>query len=311
MIDTIKVRFQKEIFPDVDQDWDEDTRKNKKRKSITYSYHLSLPESGSIHVIYYPAQGNYVSPCLMFEFSVPKILFGNNFTKITKHSEILEAFDKASNSIESIPCLPPLNLSNGVINRIDILSDHYVGANFRYYLDYLRTRHYPRRKPFVYSKNGIKFHSKMTTTTFYDKGEESQLPDAKGWMRLEIKYNDNNLIAEKLKNSHPTIQDINLERVKSELSQEITKLGLCYRIIMNDDILQKICINEFGRIAGGNIYSYCKLRQTATLDEISHEYGWKRSSLLRYERKLKKANISYTKQSASIHYLEPLKICNN
>jgi hypothetical protein len=125
----------------------------------------------------HPIRANGI-PNISFEYSVPKLLFGNNLISVDP-SLIYESMHKVKESFEGefgveLPCPNEWH-----IYRIDT-SVNYIFENenqVRNYINYMQRLDYPRKTKNSYGDTGIYFPSRFNTLKIYWKGDEFKKHD--------------------------------------------------------------------------------------------------------------------------------------
>lgn len=116
-------------------------------------------------------------PFIKFEFSVPKILYGQN---IDSSTEIIEACFKVKTEFEKKFSVVLPALFDWFLYRIDTCAN-FILQNIdqvKAYIRYLQRFDYPRRIKNLYSDTGIYFASRQNTLKIYCKGAEFKKHDA-------------------------------------------------------------------------------------------------------------------------------------
>lgn len=129
-------------------------------------------------------------PNIQFEFSVPKIICGNNLYSYGL-SDVQTASDIVRIEFQKIFNVVLPLFKDWYIYRIDTCANYLLDGitQVRNYIEYLQKLSYPRREPLRY-QTGIYFPSRTNTLKIYGKGPEFKKHDRK---RLELFDKDNNL----------------------------------------------------------------------------------------------------------------------
>ena len=182
MIDIVRVKLNIYLEEEYLAYWEHTYKQKPNGRRFRYCYlNLELENNVSIKCTYYP--NNYVrEPQLTIELSLPHIMFGNNFTMLY---DIEKGISKANELLSTIPGLPPLDIGEGLVNRLDACYNHQVGDDLPYYIKALQSLKYPYRKTGPYTDQGVQFQSGEIVTKFYDKERECKDPRAKGILRQE------------------------------------------------------------------------------------------------------------------------------
>ena len=314
MIDTIRVKFLRPLSQDQLRDWDQLAR-FKADGTVTRRFvrnleldptdmttdHL-LPQL-SVRATYFPVdyQGH---PNITLEFSLPKAVFGNNYTMLT---DLQQAVDCANQRIATIPRLPALDISEGILIRIDLCYNHQVGPRVGDYINAIAMLEYPHRRTKLHRNEGAEFRSKHTTTKFYDKLRESLHPDAYGILRQESTYLDPKRIANFLGKDHPTLQDVTPEWSVAMLNSDLKRLNLLDRTIANADTAFASLCETYGAYAGPYYWAILKNMQTTNKPTLARKMKLHPRSLDRRIKGIADAGIALTLTESS-EPLPPLEI---
>ena len=185
MIDTVKLSFNHEMSPQELKGWKSKHGEHKNGYfSHSYTYSIKTQNNSKITCFYlFPS---YLGePLLTLEFSLPKLLFGNNIQVVC---DLDDAIFQANRKLENLPRIPEIDISKGEILRLDIAYNHNIGLHVKDYIDYLSKQSFSRRTTHSYLHSTAYFSNKTISSKFYDKFLESQLSEAQGLLRQEISY---------------------------------------------------------------------------------------------------------------------------
>ena len=200
----------------------------------------------TVRATYYPL--NYRGdPMVTVELSLPKALYGNNFTMI---ADLALAIDAANNCLARCPALPALDIAEGVLIRIDPCYNHLVGHLVPEYINAIGTLDYPHRRTKLHRNEGAEFRAKHATTKFYDKLRESHHPDASGILRHESTFLSPKRIVKLLATDKPTLRDVTPEWAAMILTIDLELLRLRNRTIATADTALATLCERYGPNAG-------------------------------------------------------------
>jgi hypothetical protein len=314
MIDTIRVKYARPMSSDQLADWTLYTC-FKPGPSISRKFVLNTkldlgPPTGallgcqvSIRATYLPVdyQGN---PMLTIELSLPKAVFGNNFTMIR---DLPEATATANQLLTRIPALPPLDLAEGILIRIDACYNHQVGTLVPDYINAIGALEYPHRRTKLHRNEGAEFRSMHTTTKFYDKLREAGHPDAEGILRQESTFLEPKRIAQLIGKEQPTLADVTPEWAAEMLRSDLERLKLQDRTIADADTALAVLCKKYGSHAGMMYFGLIKARKTTSKPALSAQTDLPPRSLDRRLKAITDAGIASTLTDAP-HPLPPLVI---
>ena len=139
---------------------------------VSYRISRKTEKGAVIKGTYYPSSDRYRFPMTLFEFSLPKVLRGNNIELIYNDVELREAILEANKSIRNIVIFPVVDVGLGILTRLDVAYNYQVGEAVYEYIRALSNLEYSRRKTMPYLYEGVQYMSKSVTTKFYNKEGE-------------------------------------------------------------------------------------------------------------------------------------------
>ena len=243
-----------------------------------------------IKVLYYPNENRPgLSPYYLLEFSVPKLIYGTNARLI--YNDLGGAMQKLNELINTLPGLPEVDVTKGIIHRIDLCYDHVVGNCVGDYLLVLRDLDYSHREPTIsytaadaYSTKGtgVSFRSNTHSTTFYDKQAEMLkhsdtrfLPKAVGILRQEQRINSKRSISKLLKlraGEQPTLLDFTEKAIVRLLNDDLTMLGLTHQNPTRFDTALETLTQCYGTRKADTLYSFLIRYQKTNRDKLIELY---------------------------------------
>ena len=289
MLDTIRVKFP--ISPTDEQlkAWTTKITKTPTGQRTTYIYNPILDET-TLRFTYLPA--DYTGhPMLTLEFSLPKLIFDNNYQMIQSTDGAVKI---ANFQLAAVPNIPKLDLGEGVLIRLDLCYNHQVGEMVDDYINALSKLEYPHRKTKYHRSEGAEFKAKHKTTKFYNKEHESGYIEAHGILRQETTMLDGKDIQKFLLKSKPTLLDISREQVIAELNSDLGKLGLLNNSIGNQNTALKRLCDEYGEMAGMYYHSLLINKMSKSKKRITAETKLHPRSLDRRLRKIIDADLPLT-----------------
>lgn len=246
MIDTIRVKFP--ISPTEEQLKNRWTAKSTRTQKGTKTVYIFNPvvRDTRLRFTYIPVAYDE-SEMLTLEMSLPKLVLGNNYQML---GSIDEAIKMTNMILPRIAHVPALDLSEGILIRLDVCYNHQVGDAVDDYIKALGNLDYAHRRTKHHRNEGVEFRAKHKTTKFYNKENESGCTEAHGILRQEITLIGGKDVQKFLHNPKPTLLNVSPEQIAEELRSELEKLGLLNNSIANQDTaLKKLC-EEHGELAG-------------------------------------------------------------
>jgi len=255
VIDTIKIGFTYEMSPQELKGW-RNKHGEQKNGYVTheYAYAVITPNECKITCSYMGTSFDG-KPLLTIEFSLPKMLRRNNIQTV---GNLGSAITQANEIIASLPGLPPIDIRQGEILRLDIAYNHQVGDLGNGYIDYLSKMSYSRRTTHSYLYETAYFSNKSVSSMFYDKFKESQLDGARGILRQEISYTNKKMIQEIFKAKH--LGDLAFPNMRKELEKDLEALGLDRPIPSNGRYSWVELVEKHGYYAATFFYGLSRLK---------------------------------------------------
>jgi hypothetical protein len=170
MLDTIRVKYP--ISPDQEEllYWDYRISSSPKGSRVSYIYNPRVTDDEVMlkyTYIPYDYNGNRL---LNLEFSLPKLLYGNNYQMI---GSIDGTIKLANMYLATVPHAPILDLAEGILNRLHMCYNHFVGSAVDDLLNAIGYLDYPHRRTKYHKYEGAEFRAKHITTKFYNKERET------------------------------------------------------------------------------------------------------------------------------------------
>jgi hypothetical protein len=305
MIDTIRLGFPVAPTEEQLEAWDiHDHITATAHISRKYTLNRKLAPAGvSVRCTHYPCDYSD-KPLTILEFSLPKLVFGNNFTML---SDLHSAIESANAILAEVNALPPLDIAKGVLLRLDICYNHQVGPTVPDYINALGHLEFPHRRTKHHKDEGVEFRSKRSTLKFYDKMRECGDSRASGILRQEASYLDPKRIAKLLGKRRPTLLDVTPETVVRLLRDDLAKLHLDGNIIADrDTALEHLCA-EYGSLAGMYHWGFLKAKNDTSRRPLRSKTGLHPRSLDRTLKRITDAGLALSLTDTN-EPLPPLEI---
>jgi len=244
----------------------------------------------SIHVIYYPQdRNNRPESLLLFEMSLPKLVYGDNIHMISSPSSAIE---EAHRVIGQYPYIPRVDLNQGILYRMDLCFNLQVGVRVLEWIRQLYKLEYPRRKtkPY-YPSQGVQYYSRKASLSFYGKEAETRDSDAHGILRMEASWRDKNRIGKLVGKPLSTIGDFTSKVVVSLLNAELEKLGIRDRAPVDSLATLRILTEKYGSEQGVRLYGHLNARQIASNKEMK-AMGILKQTISRSQNQIRDAGLS-------------------
>jgi hypothetical protein len=260
MYDSIRVGFALAPTSEQLEKWDKVKVREKhfenhsltKKTSFEYETWLRF-KGGSIHVIYYPQDlHNEPEPLLLFEMSLPKLVYGDNIHMLFDPSLAIE---RAHQIISQHSHVPMVDLNQGVLYRIDLCYNFLVGEFVSEWIRQLFKLKYPRRKtkPY-YPFEGVQYYSQKASLSYYGKEAETRDSNAQGILRMEATWRDKSQIGQLVGKPLAKIGDFPIEVVDSLLNAELEKLGIKDRAPFDSLAPLRILVKKYRPEQGRRLY---------------------------------------------------------
>jgi hypothetical protein len=270
MIDTIRVKLPISPSPtQLNKGWDKQIKLNANHtnwEKYTYNPTFSDVEltirCTHFHLDY---SGH---PMTTLELSLPKAVFGNNYTMV---QDIENAISCVNKMLSSDPFIPTLDIGEGILLRFDPCYNHKVGELVPYYINAIANLDYPHRRTKHHRNEGAEFRSKHTTTKFYDKQRETRNPNAFGILRQETTFLTSKRISSIFGKKHPTLRDITPELISSILISDLSHLKLNGNSIADRDTALSTLTNKYGPLGGMYYWGILQAKLQKSKQSISCE----------------------------------------
>jgi transcriptional regulator with XRE-family HTH domain len=243
---------------------------------------------------------------LLIEFSLPKLVIGNNWEMVW---DLPAALHRLDSILPECPALPPLPPSAEIaLSRLDICYNHEVGDLLPHYIEALFRLDHARRTVARFNTETVEFRAKSVKTKFYDKHAESQGQAPQGLLRQEITLHRSAAIKRALRTSERVfLGSLTIPRLKEVLDRNLDTLTLSDRCLLTPDLSCQILTDHYGSNRGLRLFGVLTAFQTLGRQELADRLGITRASVSRLLRDIKKAGLSLT-QTRQEAPLPPLTI---
>ncbi len=227
---------------------------------------------------------------LFIELSLPKLIYGCNHKMIVDWKK---SIPRINNEILKATGIPGLDITDGILYRLDICVNFQVGENVKDYVQALLKGHYPRRRTLPYQTTGVLFKTNKPgiSIAFYDKQFECSHSDASGILRAEISIRKKGKITDKLKKSDISLQGISGDKLLKIMGADLKILGLDKTVVCDRLAIENLLSQKYGPRRVRTLIGYWIERQTKTVDQIIAE-GTSRRCICYYQKLLKEAGIA-------------------
>jgi hypothetical protein len=301
MIDTVRLKYPVAPTEEKLRAWDRlSYTKASGKTSERFILNLVLgPHDLSVRCTHIPL--DYTGyPLTTFETSLPKAVYGNNFTMLASIDEAIETLE----ALLRVWSLPPLDIPNGILLRVDPCYNHQVGPLVADYVNAIGHLEYPHRRTKHHRDEGAEFRAKKTTTKFYDKQRECGDPKASGILRQETSYLDPKRIAELMGKENPTLQDITPDWVARLLRQDLAKLRLNGPVITDHDSALDTLCRQYGPHEGIYLWGLLRAKTVMTRRQLCSHTGVNARTLDRALKSIAEAGVALALSSQTLPALE-------
>ncbi|MEI6502868.1 MAG: hypothetical protein WCP21_17800 [Armatimonadota bacterium] len=180
------------------------------------------------------------------EFSLPKLVFGNNHQMIF---DLTAAIEIADLKIAQVPAFAPLpSIADMVVSRLDVCYNYFVGPLLPDYITALAVPDYPHRDKVKINAETVEFRAKSVKCKFYDKFSECQEEEARGILRQETTLHRASAVKAALRKRRGTIhlKDITPDICKAILEQYLRRLGILGQPLGNFDAAELTLVAAYG-----------------------------------------------------------------
>jgi hypothetical protein len=268
MIDTIRVKFPTCLTAFQLGGWRCIISRYADGEKVKYVYN---PTIGAVTFRFtYLPESYDGTPMLMLEFSLPKLVFGNNYQMLESIEETIKIANKTLAKVKDVPLL---DISQGVFIRLDLCYNHRVGDAVDDYIKALSFLDYPHRRTKGHLHEGVEYKSQHKVTKFYNKEFESKKKEAYGILRQEITLLDGKDIQELIGNKRPTLLSLSNELISNALKKELATLNLLNNSIgTRKTSLQKLC-EEHGQYAGVYLFGLLMAKMEKSRKQLAKATG--------------------------------------
>lgn len=243
----------------------------------------------------------------LIEVSLPRVVFGNNWTLIPDVETATQALDEMIEALSALPPLPPS--IEMPLSRLDICYNYPVGALLPYYIEALSRLDYPHRTTVRFNAQTVEYRAKCVKSKFYDKHIESARLAPPGLLRHEITFQRAKEIKHALGADHPvTLSDLtNNELLRYFLERDLERLGIRGKTFATVNTAAGRLLAEFGPNRGGYRFTVLSLYQTHERSQVCELLNLDRNTLNRLLAEIRKTGISLALSEDS-EPLPPLEV---
>lgn len=302
MIDSIKLVFPMTMTNAQLNGWRKTEREQKNR--FVYREHIleiEIETGAVIKASFSPTKFNK-SPGLSLEFSLPKLLTGDNLVQL---EDIHEAMEQTNEILGQVEQLPKVNVFAGILTRLDIMFDHNVGNLLPAYIDGLSRLDHPYRKTHPYLRESVYYNSDKTVLKFYDKFAESEDERARGLLRQEQSLLDTRTVHKRMGTN--SLAQISPEVIERELNRELQHLRLNEVELASEAAAAIRLVEKYGYYEGLHYTALRSLNGRVDIEELIPPGAIHHRSLDRHIRKIIDAGIALVSTDYD-GFLPPLEV---
>jgi len=275
-------------------------------KRTTYFFNPDHKSGIVVNATYRP-QAHEGPDQLLLVMSLPKVVFGNNWTLLFDLGAAVQAADDMLRSLSRI--FPPLpSIADMVVSRLDACYNYPVGDLLPYYIAGLGVLDHPHRTRVQYKAETVEFVAKTVKSKFYDKHAESKRQSPPGLLRHEVTLHKTRAIKEALGLDKPLrFSDLTADLLKYLLERDQHRLGIFEKSFASVNRVARKLVQEFGPNRGGYRYMVLNLYQRLERAQICEELSIDRNTLNRLLAEIRKTGISLA-LSENDEPLPPLEV---
>jgi len=286
MMDTILISYRTEFKIDQLRDWTKQTTEDFQGKKIKYYFN-----NEAARLTYYPLDRK-----LFVECSLPKIVFGNNYSMLESTDDTYKTLQKRIAIIthDKIEIEYPGFAS---IHKIDGCYNFHTPDQVDSYLNYFSNLPLPYHGlPITFADKTVTWPGKSQGLKFYDKYTESkQNPKARNMLRMELRLQHQKEFRKLL--NKPKDEQILLNHITFDFIKDLLRDKLKEFFGTNEPIEKKdidIFLDNFKPAKAAQLYGFIASKQDG------HNIYFPQKTLARYRKDLKSINYGCT--------LKPLQI---
>lgn len=233
----------------------------------SYEYSCKITNDVISKYVYYPNKNSNTPPSLFISCSsVPRMIYGNNYTSITEFSGLWDCVQK---ELQKDPySIIPYDVKDAELSRLDIFRHYDVGCeNISSYLDVISKAIYPQRERGPYRNsnntnnklevnNGYTFSSTSVNSNFYDKYLQCGEVLVKGHIRHEIQLSSASVIRAKFHFNDPKCMDITPGFIHHHLEKDLEVMRLDHSIL-DKYSAERVLIDKYGNREGSRLLDLC------------------------------------------------------
>jgi len=255
MIDTLNVRKYKSLDADFVEEacWNDQLNDYKKLDKTFNKKMWSIRlENGAVVKCKYIPVDSWGNPNFSAEFSLSKLLYGNNAIGIT---DLGAAIHQANTILNGLSFFPQMNLWEMTVRELHLTNDVYVGEDIKYYLEAISKLSMSHRQPTIYYRlSSIYFRSHNKTLVIYDKYDECHLEMARGILRIEDRMKKV-AVENFFHDMEPILANINRKMIYEEIERELERLGVLNKSIATKNTALRLLVDKYQRAKGLKYYA--------------------------------------------------------
>lgn len=226
----------------------------------------------------------------LVELSLPKALFGNNWTMLEDLDTAVEAADCWLQSHEGMPELP--SIAEMTVSRLDLCWNFDVGELLPYYIDALAKLDYARRTKARFNSQTVEFRVKAAKTKFYDKRAEAGDECPPGLLRFEVTFHKARAVRHAVGAKKPVLfGELAPPALCGIILRELDVLGVLDRPFATMDEAAARLKGQYGPGRGGYRFMVLQMFQTRDRDQIALELGISRNVVNELLADVRKAGL--------------------
>lgn len=242
----------------------------------------------------------------LIELSLPKALFGNNWTMLEDLAPATDAADHWLQNDEAMPELP--SVADMSVSRLDLCWNFQVGELLPYYIDALAKLDYARRTKARFNSQTVEFRIKTAKTKFYDKRAEAGEECPPGILRFEVTFHKAQAVKHALGTRKPVLfGQLDANVLHAVMARELNALGILGAPFATLNEAAARLRSRYGPNRGAYRFMVLQMAQTRDRDQIALELGISRNVVNEALADVRKAGLPLALSEAEAS-LPPLDI---
>lgn len=242
----------------------------------------------------------------LLEASLPKVVFGNNWTVLTDLQAAISRLDAILQACRAMPEL--MSVGEMSLSRLDACCQYPVGDLLPYYIEALAKLEYPHRTTVRFNDQTVEFRAKSVKCKFYDKHAETQGEAPPGLLRHEATFHKARTIKQALGTKKPVpLGTVTSDMIATILGTDLHRLGIHGCPFATVVRAAEHLVTTYGPNVGGYRFTLLQVLQTVTRAELAKRFGVSRSTVCRCLSDIRKAGIPLALSDAE-EPLPPLEV---